>query len=122
MDLSNEVHDQTVKDRQFPPVQDNTRPLSLIRPRSACLKPREEHQPPRKGLVRFRGIHKIRDTSNSSTKNLKDFCWEEQSPRRPDLGAFAQTNLMVQRFLQLSVFCRGFLITYRTLREGGRFP
>jgi hypothetical protein len=28
--LSNEVHDQTVKDRQFSLVQDNTRPSSFI--------------------------------------------------------------------------------------------
>jgi hypothetical protein len=66
------IRDQTIKDPHFSPVQGNTRPSSLIRPRSACLKPGEEHQPTQ-GVVRFRGIHNVRHLGNSSIKNLADF-------------------------------------------------
>ena len=44
-DFSNEVHDHTVKDHPSSFGTEQNRSLSLVRPRSACLKPREEHQP-----------------------------------------------------------------------------
>jgi hypothetical protein len=86
---------------------------------------REEHQPTH-GMVRFRGIHTLIDVGCSSIKICKILAAvNHESTRIETVHPAAAFNLRSLR----TILCQfvpirgyGLLITYLTLREGGRFP
>ena len=83
----------------------------------------EKNTSPMQEAVRFRGIHKIRDRSNSSTKISRIFrAINHESTRmivRQRRSGTVDFEICVY---SCSFRSYDFLITYLRLREGGRFP
>jgi len=60
------------KINNFPPVQDNTRPRQIVWP-NRLVSSQEKNTSLMQEAVRFRGIHKIEASRDSSTRNLQTF-------------------------------------------------
>ena len=72
---SESIRSHTVKDRPSSFGTEQNPTLANNQTKIGLSQAKRRTPTPRKGLVRFRGIHKIWNLRNPSTENLQDFCF-----------------------------------------------